>query len=56
MKKKNVAPKEVKAEDIVPFWDKMSGWDELSYELKLEYYWRYEYDSNGKRVFPSGRS
>ena len=55
MKKTNVKKKPKvesdRAEDIIAYWSILSGWDELSYEQKLEFYWRYEY-KDGKRVLP----
>lgn len=49
MKQKKIKREETE-KDIVPFWNIMDGWDNLSYNKKLEYYWKYEV-VDGVRVF-----
>jgi hypothetical protein len=55
MKKKNKKVKEQSVEDIEVYWSILDGWNDLPYDKKLEYYWRYEY-KDGKRVMPDGTS
>lgn len=50
MAKKNKKVKEETVEDIRVFWTIMDGWENLSYEKKAEYYWKYQI-VNGVRVF-----
>ena len=53
MKKNKVVEKELTVDDIVPFWSIREGWDDLTYEQKCEYYWRYEHGDKGVRIFPT---
>jgi len=41
-------------EDIVPYWNILDGWENLPFSKKCEYYWKYQYDTNG-RVMPTVR-
>lgn len=33
------------------FWTVLPGWNELPYKDKLSWYWRFEYNDKGERVF-----
>lgn len=53
MKKSKITDKKKKSADaecINVFWDIAPYWNKLSYEKKLEFYWKYSWDK-GKRVF-----
>lgn len=39
-------------EDVDVWWDIPTYWKDLSYDKKCEYYWKFEYDSQGNRVLP----
>lgn len=42
--------KDETVEGIKVFWQIMDGWNELSYDKKLEYYWLYRI-VDGKRIY-----
>lgn len=50
MKNKKIM-KNNKEDLITPWWSISDGWNRLTYEQKLEHYWKYEY-SNGVRMLP----
>lgn len=53
-KKKNIVktPEDkASVENIDVFWEISEHWNDLTYEQKLERYWKYSY-IDGKRIYP----
>ena len=61
MKKKKLTPLKVKEwkreEDtslnIDVWWTISKEWMSLPYEVKASFYWKYEFNDKGQRIFPS---
>lgn len=51
---KNKLIDELKKEDNIDVWWSISKeWMSLPYKVKASYYWKFEYNEKGERVFPS---
>jgi hypothetical protein len=54
VQEKNKLIDELKKEDKMDVWWHISKeWMALPYEVKASFYWKYQYNSKGERIFPS---